>query len=381
MVKVLIISGTGLISGAEYVLADYLNTTAHRGEIMLLHSDLKEVNAFYRGLGIKETAFGSLNPSGAGKRGGFVSVLIKLMNYFRSFFGLTAAMHSSGAGLVAGNNTGDVIYSLHAFLTGRKFVAHIHDMMRRGSVLSAAVRIFDPFIFKYIAVSNAVKNSLAGMGIDPGKIDTIYNGLCPDKRPAGTKKSGFLHFGFVGNIEERKAPLEFVGFLESAVRGGLRAKGKMISGNIVDRALYGALRQKIRVSGCDVEFAGRIGRQKMERFYRSLDFLVVTSKTDPLPTVVMEAFNCHVPVIGRRADGIPEMIKDGRNGYLFATDREFGRIVGRIKNLSARGYRRMQNNARETLEKKFNLREKTGKIDAVFFGLRAEARTGGTLGR
>jgi glycosyltransferase involved in cell wall biosynthesis len=45
--------------------------------------------------------------------------------------------------------------------------------------------------------------------------------------------------------------------------------------------------------------------------------LVVPSRTDNLPTVVLEAFSTYTPVIGANTGGIPDMIEDGYNGILF----------------------------------------------------------------
>ena len=50
--------------------------------------------------------------------------------------------------------------------------------------------------------------------------------------------------------------------------------------------------------------------------YDQIDVLLLTSRRDPLPRVVMEAM-CHgIPVVATRVDGIPEMVEDGVTGIL-----------------------------------------------------------------
>ncbi len=50
--------------------------------------------------------------------------------------------------------------------------------------------------------------------------------------------------------------------------------------------------------------------------YERTDVLLLTSRRDPLPRVVMEAM-CHgIPVVATRVDGIPEMVEDGVTGIL-----------------------------------------------------------------
>ena len=48
------------------------------------------------------------------------------------------------------------------------------------------------------------------------------------------------------------------------------------------------------------------------------DVLVLPSRQDGRPQIVMEALASGVPVIASRLGGLPEMIEDGRNGYLCA---------------------------------------------------------------
>ncbi len=69
----------------------------------------------------------------------------------------------------------------------------------------------------------------------------------------------------------------------------------------------------------------------------------------------LEAMASEVPVIATRSGGVPELITDGENGYLFP--------VGDVDSMAARAIeilsnpelqRRLGRNARETAERKFN---------------------------
>ena len=52
-----------------------------------------------------------------------------------------------------------------------------------------------------------------------------------------------------------------------------------------------------------------------------IDVLIVPSLcNDPLPTVIFEAYSHGVPVIGSRRGGIPELIDDGKTGFLFSPE-------------------------------------------------------------
>ena len=64
-----------------------------------------------------------------------------------------------------------------------------------------------------------------------------------------------------------------------------------------------------------------LGYSSPEFFFSNIDVLVVPSLwNDTLPTVVFESLVNGVPVLGSSRGGIPEMIEDGKNGFLFNPD-------------------------------------------------------------
>lgn len=53
-----------------------------------------------------------------------------------------------------------------------------------------------------------------------------------------------------------------------------------------------------------------VARDVVQKKYREMSFLLVPSRFDPLPTVVLEGIMAGCPVFGSRKDGIPEMLCD-----------------------------------------------------------------------
>jgi len=65
-------------------------------------------------------------------------------------------------------------------------------------------------------------------------------------------------------------------------------------------------------------FHGFLRPEQLKELYKKANLLVVPSIWyDNSPTVIYESFSFGVPVIGSRIGGIPELIKDGYNGFLF----------------------------------------------------------------
>ena len=65
-----------------------------------------------------------------------------------------------------------------------------------------------------------------------------------------------------------------------------------------------------------IDFVGPVGRMRLGPLYSSAHVVCVPSRSDPLPTVVLEAMACGLPVVGSNTGGIPYMIRDGVTGLL-----------------------------------------------------------------
>ena len=60
-----------------------------------------------------------------------------------------------------------------------------------------------------------------------------------------------------------------------------------------------------------------IKHEKMQDFYSGIDCLILTSDSDPLPTVLLEAMKSGVLVCARDVGGVREIIDHKINGIIF----------------------------------------------------------------
>lgn len=60
-----------------------------------------------------------------------------------------------------------------------------------------------------------------------------------------------------------------------------------------------------------------VGFVKTNEFIKNIDILVLPSYGEALPLVLLEGLSSGVPIIATNIDGIPEIIEDSYNGYLF----------------------------------------------------------------
>jgi glycosyltransferase involved in cell wall biosynthesis len=67
----------------------------------------------------------------------------------------------------------------------------------------------------------------------------------------------------------------------------------------------------------EVKFRGISSEEEIQRIMEECDILVVPSKSENFPNVILEAFVSGLVVVAASVGGIPEMIDDQINGYLY----------------------------------------------------------------
>jgi glycosyltransferase involved in cell wall biosynthesis len=113
---------------------------------------------------------------------------------------------------------------------------------------------------------------------------------------------------FVGRLRIRKG----VEVLLEALQPGMRL---LIAGDGEHRA---ALERKAAELGITsrVRFLGRCDAGRVRGLLEGAAALVVPSTYEGMPLVVLEAMEAGVPVVASRVSGIPEVVEDGRTGWL-----------------------------------------------------------------
>lgn len=83
-------------------------------------------------------------------------------------------------------------------------------------------------------------------------------------------------------------------------------------------------------SGMPVTMAGFLHGNELADAFASSDIFVMPSETETLGLVVLEAMASGLPVVGARAGGVPEMIDEGVNGFLFDSEAQAASLVERL---------------------------------------------------
>ncbi|BAU66868.1 glycosyl transferase group 1 [Stanieria sp. NIES-3757] len=105
-------------------------------------------------------------------------------------------------------------------------------------------------------------------------------------------------------------------------------------------------------AGTNTHFVGYLQGLELAAAYASADAFIFPSRTETLGLVLLEAMAAGCPVVAANSGGIPDIVTDGVNGYLFEPDDPQGAITATKRLLSAKAEReQLRENARLEAER------------------------------
>jgi glycosyltransferase involved in cell wall biosynthesis len=134
----------------------------------------------------------------------------------------------------------------------------------------------------------------------------------------GTSDMGQKGLLFVGSVSRLKGLLDLV-------RAVALSKSKNIifdltvAGPVIDKEYHDEVLSLIRKSGLEqnVIFCGSKSTSELSKLYTSSFLFILPSHQESAPMVIAEAQVSRAAVIATRVGGVPEMIKNGENGFLY----------------------------------------------------------------
>ncbi len=168
---------------------------------------------------------------------------------------------------------------------------------------------------KAIFVSNALKNKAISLGYSGSNSCVIPNGIDSDifdiKDKTESKCKIGLNpsipcVGFVGNVSHVKGADRFVSIFQK-IHSDLEVQFAVVG----DGVLFGKVSEECKAKGLPVKFYGRVDADDVPKYMNAMDVMILPSRNEGWPCVVLEAQACGVPVVGSDNGGIPEAIGDG----------------------------------------------------------------------
>ena len=189
---------------------------------------------------------------------------------------------------------------------------------------------------------------------------TVYHGLPADLyrfHPTGGR-----YLAFLGRISPEKQP-------DAAIRIAIQAGIPLKIAAKVDRvdAVYFATVVRPLLDHPLVEFLGEVDdRQKGELLGQALALLFPIDWPEPFGLALIEALACGTPIIARPRGSVPEIVDDGRTGFLCETEKAMATATTRLSSLSRAACRR-------EFEERFSVRAMVNAYERVYEAERLRA--------
>jgi glycosyltransferase involved in cell wall biosynthesis len=212
-----------------------------------------------------------------------------------------------------------------------------------GRIHRRALKMTDCFV----AISSEIGGSLHASGIPENNLRYITNGVdCNHFKPisgearlCGRKRMGFNPKNpvivFVGAICARKGVLELVFQWPSILNALPEAKLLLIGPSGKDHKEFARETTQTRIE----DFIQRMGLDQsilmignvsnINEYLQISDLLILLSKNEGMPNVVLEAMACGVPCIASNVSGIRDIIDSGQNGYILQANEDLCKTVVR----------------------------------------------------
>lgn len=236
----------------------------------------------------------------------------------------------SGVGIVHAHDVKTDAYGyLAARLAGVPAVTTAHGYVR-VSAKSMAYSVLDKALRRrmelVLVVSETMKNEWLSAGFPGERLRVVKNCIVLDRYPFHSRPERWIR---ERTLAKRGAVIGCIGRL-SAEKGharALRAFARvlrfdahvtlMIAGDGPERGRLEALSEDLGINE-RVTFLGH--RKNIHEVYEALDVLVLPSRSEGLPNVILEAMALGIPVVATAAGGTPELVRHGETGYLAGAD-------------------------------------------------------------
>ncbi len=181
-------------------------------------------------------------------------------------------------------------------------------------------RVMNPFVTHFVAVAKSVERAGVHSGhIRRGRCSVIYNGIDLDRfSPSRRRKlpESEVVLGCVGRLSREKRHNVILRATAQLARNGCNVRLHIVG----DGPLRSGLEAQGRSLGLE-EHIGFFGlRNDVAQLLRSMDIFILASATEGLPLTVIEGMASGLPVVATRVGGVPELVEEGRNGFLVPPD-------------------------------------------------------------
>ena len=253
------------------------------------------------------------------------------------------------------------------------------------SLTSGLLSVYDDVLSLFpeahlVAISNSQKQHFQKAAIET----VVYNGVDTNSFPFATKKDDYLLWlGRLGQAKNPDGSFVDAKGVSWAIKTAIKTGKKLIlSGGVEDKEFFD---KEVKPFLNDkIQWVGKIGKDQplttdeLARYYgRAKAFLMTPNWDEAFGLVIIEAMSCGTPVIAFNKGSIPEIVEDGKTGYLSAYENGVDGLsenVEKLFNLSDQEYQTMSINARKRVEENFTIGKMVDGYEKVYEDVIGQSR-------
>jgi glycosyltransferase involved in cell wall biosynthesis len=223
--------------------------------------------------------------------------------HLHAHFGTNPAEVAMLAGALGGPSYSFTVHGPEEF--DQPEFLHLAEKIRRAAFVVAISSYGRSQLYRWIPEPDWPKVQVVHCGIEPA-----FHAGAAAPPPAAPR------IVCVGRLCEQKGQLLLVRALDRLMRKGTRVE-LVLAGDGEMRAQIESLVAACALQAC-VRITGWIGSDTVRAEILAARALVLPSFAEGLPVVLMEAMALRRPVLSTYVAGIPELVRPGREGWLFA---------------------------------------------------------------
>ena len=204
----------------------------------------------------------------------------------------------------------------------------------------------------YVSISNNQRKPMLQLNF----IGNIYHGIQINKFAFNSRKGKYV--AFLGRISPEKGPLQ-------AIHAAKKAKIPLIIAAKVDLVDKEYFHKKIKplIDGKSVKFIGEVNhRGKVKLLRNAAALLCLIQWEEPFGLVMIEALACGTPVIANNRGSVPELIQNGKTGFIVKNINEAVKAIHNINQID-------RCDCRRSAEEKFSVEKMAEEYEKVYYKL------------
>lgn len=182
----------------------------------------------------------------------------------------------------------------------------------------------------FVSISNAERRLMP----DLNYVATVYNGISLDAFPFDDHKEDYLLFA--GRLSPEKGP-------DDAIEVAKRSGRPLLMAGMIEPQYQSFFDAKVKphIDGRQVQYLGLLSQKELAPIYRKAAAVLFTINwCEPFGLVAVEAQASGTPLIATRYGALPEIILEGRTGFVVDSIDQAVSAVDRLQDLSPAACRR-----------------------------------------